>query len=108
MRVLSLCHRHEVGDLGNSILGEESREQHVRVRNVQLLLSGPTEDGSDLEPAPSPVVEYRGENGWGVEVRETHEVDRTVHTDEGDGVEVANDPVILNRLVCHRPYVSDQ
>src|SRR5262245_22764297 len=57
--------------------------------------------GGDAEATATLVVEERGEHAWGVDPRRTQEVDRAVHSDERDGVQVADDPVVLDRLVAH-------
>ena len=93
--------RHEIRYLGDTFLREEPGKEDIRVGEIELLLSCTVENGSDAEPSPFFLVEDRSEDRRRVEIRETHEVDRTVHTDESDRVQVPDDTVILDRLVVH-------
>jgi len=92
---------HVVRDLGDTVLGEKAREQHARIGQVELLLARAVEQRRDPETAPVLVVEQGREHGWRVELGHAHEVDRPVHADERNRVEVADDAVVLDRLVGH-------
>ena len=91
---------HEVRHLGDAGSGEPSRDQNVGVRYVQLLLCRTGQVWCDKEPAAAAAVEQGSEDGSRVEARERHEVDRAVLADKCDGVHVADQPVVLDRLVA--------
>ena len=99
--VLRLGDGHVVGDFGHPGVREKAREQHAGIRQVELLLPRLIEERSHLESAALSLVEQGGEHRRRVELREAHEVDRPVHPDEGDGVQIADDAVVLDRLVAH-------
>ncbi len=93
--------RHEVRDLGHALVGEEARQQDAGVGQVELLLPRALQEGGQPEPAAPRVVQQGAEDGRRVEAGRAHEVDRAVHPHERHRVEVADDPVVLDRLVAH-------
>jgi hypothetical protein len=90
---------HEIRHLSQPGGVERPRQQHVGVRQVQLLAGGAVEARTEREPAAPPVIEKRSEDCGRVEVRVRQEVDRAIAPDEGHRVEVADQPVVLDRLV---------
>src|SRR5690349_2086504 len=71
--------RHEVLDLADSLGAEETSDQDVRVREVQLL-AGPTRARwRDLPAAPVPPIEDGTEDARRIEVRTAVPVDRALH-----------------------------
>ena len=98
VRHARILHRHEVGDLRHAIGGQEPGEQHVGVGQVKLLVPRRRRAAGDLEAAAALRVEQRGEHRRRIEAREAHEVDRAVLRDQRDGVQVADDAVVLDRL----------
>ena len=90
---------HEVRHFGEAVVGEEPGDEHVRVRQVHLAVRDLVLHRLDGE-APAPVtVEQRGEDRRRVAAREAAEVDGAVDADERDRVLVADDAVVLDRLV---------
>jgi hypothetical protein len=58
-------------------------------------------EAGDLEEASFVLIENRGEDAWRVEVRQAAPVNRTVHAHQRDRVQVADDPIGLDRLIGH-------
>ena len=98
---LAHAYGHEVRDLPDAVRREEARHQHVGVGPVELLLGRVLGGGRDGEGAPLLVVQDRPEDAGGVEGGEAVPVDRAVHADEGRRPHVADDAVVLDRLVGH-------
>jgi len=90
---------HEVGDLPYPFGGKETREQYVGIREIELFGLHLFENGADGEAAAFPVIEEGGEDAGGVELREAHEIDGSVESDEGRCVEVAYNAIIFNGLI---------
>ena len=90
---------HEVLDLGDTVGRQEAGDEDVRVGEVELL--DRVVDGGRGDPveAAALLVEDRGEHARRVESRRAVPVDRAVRTDEGDRVEVADDPVLRDGKV---------
>jgi hypothetical protein len=99
---LVLLHGHEVGELGDPVFGVESREKNVGPGKIHL----PPVDGlhlwSDRESTSLGGIEQGGEDRRRVELGKAHEIDRPVLADERDGMEVADDAVVLDRLILLR------
>src|SRR5262249_31415792 len=95
--------RHEVHDLADALAAEEARHQDVAVGHVHLLLLGLVQ-ARDAEGAPLLVVEDCREDAGRVAGRQTAPVDGPVDPDQGDGVQVADDAVGLDRLVAHGSF----
>jgi hypothetical protein len=81
---------HEVNDLADALAAEEARHEDVGFGQVHLAV-GPGVDGGDAEVAAAFGVEDGGEEAGGIEAGQAAPVDRSIHGDEGDGVEVADD-----------------
>ena len=96
--------RHVILDLANSVRVQESRDQDVGVGPIELLVAKIIAGRGDAEPPALLVVEDRGEDARRIEMRQAEPVDRAVHADQGRGPHVADDAVVLDRLVirCHR------
>lgn len=60
-----------------------------------VLLGLGVEEGADLEVAAELTVEEANEDGGGVKVRKAEAVDGAVFADEGGGVHVADERVVL-------------
>ncbi len=97
---------HAVGDAHRPARRVELGLEHERIRPVPATRG---EDGTlaagrrELPVAVGLVTEEPSEAGGGVEVRQAHPVDRSVDADEGGGVQVADDGVILDAL-AHGPH----
>ena len=57
VRDAGVLHRHEVGHLGDAVVGQEPGEQHVGVGQVELLVRRVVELRRDLEAAAAIGVE---------------------------------------------------
>src|SRR5262249_60338544 len=102
VRLPDLFHGHEIGDLGDAVGTEEARQQHIAVGKIELLACGFLEQRRNLEPSAALRVDEGREDRRRVEVGQTEEVDRCVHAHQGDGVEVADDPVFADGCVAIR------
>ena len=101
-RLISVIHHgHEIGDFGHAFAGEEARQQDVGLRQVELLVPGVVQDGSDLEMPALAIVQDRRERGRRIKVGAGEEVDRAVHAHQRRGAHVADDSVVLDRLISH-------
>ena len=101
MAVLGLvdANGHEVGHLGDAVAIERTGDEHVRVGQVHLLHGARGVARAELETAAVLGVEQGGEDRRGAEVRIRHEVNRPVRADQRHGVQVTDDPVVLDREV---------
>jgi hypothetical protein len=90
---------HEVRHLGQPRRVQGARQQHVGVRDVQLLARAAVERRTEREAATAAVVEEAGEHGRRIEVRVAEKVERTVAPDERHGAKVTDHAVVLDRRV---------
>ena len=97
-----VLHRHEVGELGDAVVGEEAGEEDVGVGEIELLARRLAELRRDLEAAAALGVEERREHRRRVEGGEAEEVDRAVLAHQRHRVEVADDAVVLDGRVATR------
>ena len=72
-----LFDRHEIRHFRYSFIRQEAAQQHVRIREVELLLARVFESRSDLEPTAVLEIKLSGENCRGIKARKRDEVDRT-------------------------------
>jgi hypothetical protein len=56
--------------------------------------------------APFFVIQQGGNDTRGIESRETHEINGTVKTDQGNRIEIANYAKVLDGLIAHAVYYS--
>src|SRR5262249_20349018 len=80
------------------------RQEHVGVGEIELLVRGAPEERCDLEAAATLGVDEGRENRRGIEGRQAEEIDGSVHADQGDRVEVADDAVLPDGCVTTRHY----
>ena len=98
-------HRHEIRQGERTRLGLESRLKDIGVFNVGLrgmvLVTGP-----EMEMTPSVNVQQGRKDTGGFQMGEAAPIEGTVPSDEGTGLQVANQPVLLEPLVvlCHLAY----
>ncbi len=96
-------HRHVVLDLGDAIGMQEAGDKDVGFRPVVLLVAQLAGRGrGDPEAPPFVGVEDRPKHAGRVEARQAEPIDRPVQADQGGAVHVADDTVVLDRLVAHR------
>jgi len=98
--------RQEVFQLGNSVRQQEARNQDVRGRPIELLVPHAIRVGSNSETAAVFVIQDRPENAGRVKVWVAVPVERAVHAYQGNCPHVADDSVILDRLIGHRSVPS--
>src|SRR5215813_12366696 len=95
--------RHVVLDLGDAVGVQEAGDQDVGFRPVVLLVAQLAARGRGDPEAPALVgVEDGPEHAGRVEARQAEPIDRPVQADQGGAVHVADDAVVLDRLVAHR------
>ena len=99
---VSLCfNRHEIGHFRNPIGREKPREKHICVGEIHLLAALSLEDGRELKAAALSIIEQRRENRRRIEVRKAHEIDRPVHPDQGNRLQVSYHSIVFDRFVRH-------
>ena len=91
--------RHEVGQLPDTVFGQETGDQHVGLWPVKLFVVDALADRGDLEVAPFVVVENTSEDAGGVEPWEAEPVDRPVDANKRDRPHVSDYAVVLDRPV---------
>jgi hypothetical protein len=69
VRLPRVLHRHEVGQLSDGVGIEEAGQQHVGIREIELLAHGALEQWRDLEASAALRVDEGGEDRRRVEVR---------------------------------------
>ena len=97
--LLAVVDRHEVDHLADAVLAEETGDEDVRVRHVELLRRPLALDGREAEEAAALRVEDRAEHAGRVEAAVAVPVDRAVSADERGRVQVADDAVLRDRQV---------
>src|SRR5262249_38434265 len=102
VRLPDLFHGHEIGDLGDAVGTEETRQQHIAVGKIELLAGGFLEQRRNLESSAALRVDEGCEDRGRVEVWQTEEVDRCVHAHQGNGVKVTDDAVFADGCVATR------
>src|SRR5215207_8728240 len=96
------AYRHVVRDLPDTVGCKEPGDQDVGVRPVELFASSTLHVRGDPEPPAFRAVEDGRKDARGVMVRQAQPVYRPVHTNQGRGVQVTDDPIILYGLVARR------
>src|SRR5216684_2861334 len=89
-------HRHEVDDFADAASRQETGDQHIRVRPIELLMGNIVGARGDSKNPSLLRIQNRAEHAGGIESRETEPVDGAVLADEGGGAKISNDSVILN------------
>src|SRR5215471_12095539 len=92
---------HVIGQLGDTFLRKESRQQNVGIRQVQLAYANVFQLRRNLEAAALLVVEHCRKHRRRIEFWIAKEIDRTVHAYQCDRTHVADHAVILNGLEAH-------
>ena len=99
VRCCAALDRHEVLHLAYAVRCQETRDQDVRVGEVQLLRREFRLCRRDAIEAAALLVENGAEDARRIEARAAVPVDRAVGADEGDRVQVADDAVLGDRQV---------
>ena len=60
-----------------------------------------SEDGRELKAAALFVIEQRSENRRRIEVRKAHEIDRPIHPDQSNRLQVSYHSIVFDRFVWH-------
>ena len=94
LAVAGLPDRHEVLDLADPIRGQEPRDQHVRVGEVQLARTRYITRRRELVVPTSVRIEDRGEHARGIEPRAAVPVDRPVRGDQRAAVQIPDQAVV--------------
>ena len=76
----------------------------VSVRPVELLVAEVVTGRGNAEPSALAVVQQRGKDAGGIEVRQAEPVDGAVHPDQRGRAHVADDAVILDGLVVRAHF----
>ena len=108
MRIFHRLDGHEVRDFSNSVGGQKTGEQDIRVRQIELAMLGVLQLRCDPKTAAAFGIEQRGEEGGRVEVREAQKVDRPIQRDQRDGVQIADHAVVLDGLRFHGRTVESR
>src|SRR5258706_6351050 len=94
-------HGHEVDDFAYAASGQETRDQHIRVRPIKLLMRNVAGARGDSKKSSLLRIQDRAEHAGGIESRKTEPIDRAVFPDKRGSAKISNDSVILNGLVGH-------
>jgi hypothetical protein len=60
-----------------------------------------SEDGRELKAAALFMIEQRSENRRRIEVRKAHEIDRPIHPDQSNRLQVSYHSIVFDRFVWH-------
>src|SRR5712692_819451 len=93
---------HVVSQLGHTLLGQESRQQNVRVWQIELPYPLFFELRLNLKTAASLIIEQRCKHGGRIEIWIAEKVDGTIYSYEGNRAHIANHPVVFDRFKAHR------
>jgi hypothetical protein len=99
------AYRHVILDFANSVCMQESRDEDIGFRPIELLVAEIIACRSNLESPAFLVVEDGGEYTRRVKSREAKPIDRAVHADQGCCPHVTDDTVVLDRLITG-PHLS--
>src|SRR5215204_763478 len=92
--------RHEIQGLSQSLRREKTGQEHVRIRQVELLAAGVLDRAQGKVPALL-VVENGTEDARRVEGGQAHPVYSAIRTDERRRMEVPDDPVVFDGQITH-------
>ena len=98
---------HKIGDFAHAINGEETSNQDIRLRQVELFASHAhiaVEYGGDAKEAAFAGIEQRAKDAGRIEPWDTAPVDRAVFANQRDGVQVADDRVIFDGKIVFRGF----
>jgi len=77
---------HKIGDFANPVRRQETGDENVGVRPIELLVSDIVSAGADLKPAGLFIVQQGAENTGGVERWKAEPVDGAIHAHQSRGV----------------------
>src|SRR5215471_6570997 len=97
---------HVVRQFGHAFLGQKPSDQNVRLRKIHLAHTRVRELRTNLEMSTVLIVQQSGKNGWRVEVRIAQKIDRTVHSNQPDGLHVPDHTVVFDGFKRHRQRAS--
>jgi hypothetical protein len=97
---------HEVLHLADPAAGQEARDQHVRVREIELLGRPVPTVRLQAEVAAAHGIEDCGEHARRVEARAAVPVDRPFAAYQSNAVKVADDPVLGDREIAQARDVA--
>ena len=104
---LRLAGRHEVDEAHGAVVGLEFRLEDERVAAVLSSCRAELARGLDRPVAVLRVAEERGEQRSRVEARQAEPVDRAVAADERGGLQIADEPVVLDRRAIDRRFLKE-
>jgi hypothetical protein len=93
--------RHEVRQFGHTFVCKKSRQQNVRVWQIQLSHPPFSQLRLNLKTATFLIIEQGCKHAGRIEIWVAKKVDGTVYTHEGNRAHIANYPVVLNRFKAH-------
>lgn len=97
--MIVLDDRHEVGYLRDAMFREETGDQNVGIREVQLLRSYLIEFRLNTEEPTLVGIEQGSKDGRRIELWKAKEINRSRDTDQRNRSHISNDAVVFNRLV---------
>ncbi len=98
--MLSIYDRHEVGEFGNALLAQVAGDEDIGAGEVKLFVFGLSVQAVEAEVPPLVGIQDAAENGGRVEAWQAHEVDTAGYADQGRGVQVADDAILLDGQVA--------
>ena len=93
---MALADGHAVDDPDGSLFGDELRLEHQGVPPVVAVGGQARSLGGDPPRSVVLVTQELGEACPGIESRQAEPVDGSVPSDQGDGVQIADDSVVLD------------
>src|SRR2546421_11633128 len=95
--------RHEIGDLTDSGMVKKARDEDIGGRKIHLLqIYARVLEGSDAEEAALCTIENGSKDAGRVKIRDAAPIDRPILANQCNGIQITNEPVVLDGQVCLR------
>ena len=91
--------RHVILDFSHTFVVQKTGDEDSGVRPVELLVPKIVSGGGNSKAPAFVIVKYGGKDARGVEVRQAQPVNRAIHSHQSRRTHVADNSIILDRLV---------
>jgi hypothetical protein len=96
--------RHEVGDLTDAVVGEETGDQKVRIRPIELLRHYAGIRCADLKPTALFIVKQRCEDAGRIKAGITHPINGPIPPHQRGSVHIPDQSVRFNGQISHSSF----
>ena len=98
--------RHIINNFAHSFVRQETGNQHIGLRPIELLVGDITARGKYLEVPPFFFIKDGCKDTGRIKMGKAKPIDGPVHSHQSHRIHITYDAVILNGLVAHARHLS--